>query len=348
MKNSFVVCTRCMTFNHANYIKDAMDGFCMQQTNFPFVCVIVDDASTDGEVDVIKKYVQRNFDLDLDCRKEETDDYSFLFARHLNNKNCYFALYLLKYNHWGKKSKMGYISEWLKRSKYIAFCEGDDYWICNNKLQEQVDFMENNSNCSLCCHNAYREIAETSTRIGTHKIYNRSRYADRLHIFRDGGFIPSLSLMYRNQMFGTEFDKFPRNLAAADIKIQSFAAIVGKVYYIHKNMGVYRLNKNSVTHQAMTDNFYGIHRQNLHIDWYKRVDEYTNYSYHEEIDKSIAFCEARIFRLQGQYLKLWCPRYWSYLRYQRLSTRMGLFAAMMGLSFVPKIGKNIKSLFHSI
>ena len=61
----FLVCARCFTYNHAPYIEDAMNGFCMQQTHFPYVCVIVDDASTDGESEVIKNYLQTHFDLDI-------------------------------------------------------------------------------------------------------------------------------------------------------------------------------------------------------------------------------------------------------------------------------------------
>ena len=60
---NFLVKVKCITFNHSKFITDAMNGFCMQQTDFPFVCCIVDDASTDGEQQVIKEYLQQNFDL---------------------------------------------------------------------------------------------------------------------------------------------------------------------------------------------------------------------------------------------------------------------------------------------
>ena len=61
-------------FNQASYIKDTMDGFCMQQTNFPFVCMIMDDASTDGEPEVIKQYLNDHFDTEW---TKETDDYRY-------------------------------------------------------------------------------------------------------------------------------------------------------------------------------------------------------------------------------------------------------------------------------
>ena len=62
---NFFVRVTCMTYNQSTYITDAMNGFCMQQTNFPFVCTIMDDASTDGEQNVIKQYFRENFEIDL-------------------------------------------------------------------------------------------------------------------------------------------------------------------------------------------------------------------------------------------------------------------------------------------
>ncbi len=107
---SFLVCVKRMTFNHHAYIEDAMNGFVMQETDFPFVCVIIDDASTDGEPEVIKKYFQENFSqLDTD----ETDDYVRTLGRHKTNENCYFLVIYLKYNHYSiKKSKMPYYAEY--------------------------------------------------------------------------------------------------------------------------------------------------------------------------------------------------------------------------------------------
>ena len=340
----FKVFVKCMTFNQVSFIKDAMDGFCMQQTNFPFVCCIVDDASTDGEQEVIKRYLEDNFKRSTDMLSYggETEDYISLFLQHKTNKNCFFAVYLLKYNHWGKKSKYEYYNKWVCSSEYVAICEGDDYWINEQKLQEQVDFMDQHAKCSLCCHNAYIENSETKNRIGQHKIYKRSQYADRLHVLRDGGFLPTVSLLYRNGVFGDDYEKFPLNRAAGDIRIQAYAAIVGSVYYINKPMAVYRLNPDSVTHKAMNDPSLGIKRQNMHLDWYRRVDEYTQKKYHSDIDKSIAFCEARIIRLEGKYYKLWNPRYWPYLSNQRVTTKIGLCAAMFGLLFIPQIGIKMK------
>lgn len=150
---NFKVCCRCFTFNHSKYITDAMNGFTMQQTSFPFVCTIVDDASTDGEQEVIRKYVEDNFDFSEGsvAFHKETDYAHITYAQHKTNRNCYFAVLYLKENHYSqKKSKMGYLSEWRDMCEYEALCEGDDYWISAEKLQKQYTVMENNPSISLC------------------------------------------------------------------------------------------------------------------------------------------------------------------------------------------------------
>ncbi len=155
MDYKFTLFVSCSTFNHAPYIEDAMNGFCMQQTTFPFVCCIVDDASTDGELEVLKKYFQEHFDLEdkSKVRYVETDEYFLTFTRHKDNINCYFAIYLLKYNHYSvKKAKALYFKHFTENVKYIAICEGDDYWTDPNKLQTQVDFLESHPDYSMCFH----------------------------------------------------------------------------------------------------------------------------------------------------------------------------------------------------
>ena len=93
MTRKYKVGVRCATFNHAPYITATMDGFCRQQTNFPFLCIIVDDNSKDGEQEVIRQYLSDNFSIES---VKETDDYHLTIARHQESKNCCFAVYLLK------------------------------------------------------------------------------------------------------------------------------------------------------------------------------------------------------------------------------------------------------------
>ena len=87
--NNFLLYTRCMTYNHSSYIVDAMNGFCMQKTTFPFVNVIVDDASTDGEPEVIEQYLQENFNLDDSPRNP------LVFATYTDQSNSHLLRKLL-------------------------------------------------------------------------------------------------------------------------------------------------------------------------------------------------------------------------------------------------------------
>ncbi len=91
---SFMVRTCCATFNHENYILDALKGFVMQQTTFPAVYTIVDDASTDGTAAVIRQFIGENFDVgDTSVGYDKDMDYGHVtFSRHKTNENCYFAV----------------------------------------------------------------------------------------------------------------------------------------------------------------------------------------------------------------------------------------------------------------
>lgn len=82
-ESRFMVCIHCMTYNQSAYITDALNGFAMQQTDFPFVALIFDDASTDGEQGVIKKYLEEHFDhsVETEYKEWETEDANYTYAR---------------------------------------------------------------------------------------------------------------------------------------------------------------------------------------------------------------------------------------------------------------------------
>ena len=143
-EQKYKVLVRCYTFNHSKFIEDALNGFAMQQTNFPFVCLVVDDASTDGEQEVIKKWMERECEMS----KAETIDIPtsiVILVPHKSNVSCTFAFYLLKQNLYKVKgAKKKHVDPWRERCEYEALCEGDDYWIDPLKLQKQADFLDKN------------------------------------------------------------------------------------------------------------------------------------------------------------------------------------------------------------
>ena len=245
MNNSieFKVRINCMTFNHAPYIMDAMNGFCMQQSTFPYVAIIVDDASTDGEPEIINRYLQDHFDLEDKgiVRNEETDDYVMTFARHKKNQNCFFAVFLLKYNHYSKKKeKWPYYIEFAKTPLYIALCEGDDYWIDPLKLQKQVGFMELHPNCTMTCSRTKLFSENRQKYIGETFCYEKDRDVDiKDVIYRTGLFISTPSIIYR-AVLGNNYPEYCRNCAVGDYPLQIYATLHGKVRYFNDSMAVYR------------------------------------------------------------------------------------------------------------
>lgn len=127
----------CLTYNHAPFIRKCLDGFLMQQTDFPIEILIHDDCSTDGTDDIIREYTAKYPDVIFPLYEEE-NQYSM-----------------------GGAGKMDLYNYTRARGKYIAYCEGDDYWTDPLKLQKQVDFMEANPDYSVCWHRCKQFIIET-------------------------------------------------------------------------------------------------------------------------------------------------------------------------------------------
>jgi glycosyltransferase involved in cell wall biosynthesis len=126
----------CFAYNHERYILECMEGFLIQQTNFPFEVIIHDDASTDNTADIIRGYSAKYPDLFRPIY-QTTNQYSI--EKGLVSKTVYNSA----------------------KGKYISICEGDDYWTDPLKLQKQVDFMENNADFSLCHTDAFVKLETT-------------------------------------------------------------------------------------------------------------------------------------------------------------------------------------------
>ena len=248
----FKVCCRCFTFNQSKYITDAMNGFTMQQTSFPFVCTIVDDASTDGEQDVIRKYVEDNFDFTEDSVSyhKETDYAHFTYAQHKTNKNCYFAVLYLKENHYSqRKPKMGYLSEWRDMCEYEALCEGDDYWICAQKLQKQVTYLDEHREVAYTCHR-YNILTQSlhSIRLQPDIYFDKYKEAtlyefDNDYVFNVEWVSKTLTCVFRIKYFDPIFlRKFEYG---RDVHMVYNILQHGKGICFADVMGVYRLNEES-------------------------------------------------------------------------------------------------------
>lgn len=197
MKMEFPIFVSCYTFNHAPYIEDTMNGFARQETKVPFICSIVDDASPDGTVQVIDQYLEQHFTQDVEGAFEEEREYGRVtLACHRENSNCWFLVIRLKENHYSKnKDKRPYYAEWYETAKYIAICEGDDYWIDSSKLETQYQFLEKNNEYNLIYSRVYVYNQTLGKVTGIHGRVRKTLY-DRM---MKGCFIPTCTILYRKR-----------------------------------------------------------------------------------------------------------------------------------------------------
>lgn len=289
----FMVYTRCMTYNQENYIEDAMTGFAMQQTNFPYVTVIIDDASTDHNADVIRKYMRQYFNMeDKSIAYMEHHDYGDLwFARHRTNPNCYFATYFLKENHYqNKKSKVPYILQWHNKAKYIAFCEGDDFWIERNKLQHQVDFLETHPDCDLVFHNALIRFQDQDRPDRIMREFETGFFTTA-KIFEKWQ-LPAASIMYRKELSECNEMKQLLKVCTGGFLYFIAASMRSKVYGISECWSVYRKNKGGVSNA-------------FSLPFIQKVELGLAYATNDEEAKRIMDkkAEKRILTYMGKYIK---------------------------------------------
>ena len=138
-----LVAIHCLVYNHESYLRDCFDGFVMQQTNFPFVAIVHDDASTDGSAAIIREYEEK---------------YPHIFKPIYETENQYSKRD-------GSLDRIMNAAIEATGAQYVAMCEGDDYWTDPLKLQKQVDFMEANPECGLCYtdYNLLEDATQTLT-----------------------------------------------------------------------------------------------------------------------------------------------------------------------------------------
>lgn len=254
-KQTFLLSISCMTYNQSAYITDALNGFAMQQTNFPYVAVVIDDASTDGEQEVIKAYVDECFDHSEESgyKRWETEDAFWIFARHKENENCCFVAVLLKKNLWREPEKKDEVVKGWFNTKYIAICEGDDYWMDPMKLQKQVDILESDKTLMAVVTNSSevdKEGNELKAKRDNVVPENREgRYDLRSFMYKVHHY-PTATVCYRRAHV-EEVGKMIKHMAnpyLGDWTLWISLHIFGDFYYLDQVTSAYRINPTSLTH----------------------------------------------------------------------------------------------------
>lgn len=214
-----LVVIRCMTYNHAAYICNALDGFVMQKTTFPFIAIIHDDASTDGTSDILKEYSERYPDIIFPIFEKD--------------------------NQYSKKDGslrriMTYATK-VTGASYVALCEGDDFWTDPHKLQKQVSIMEKNPSITLTFHRIAKLNEKNCNRSGLGKVVENRKY-DGIEWFQDRPSQTS-SFVYRYTILTSElYNKVTNNpkFIVGDIPLVMTCAKLGSLYGLEDTMSTYR------------------------------------------------------------------------------------------------------------
>lgn len=203
----------CNTYNHEKYIEEAILGFVSQETSFEYEILIHDDASTDQTADIIREYEKK---------------YPKLIKPIYQTENQYSKKVRITANIQVPRAK----------GKYIALCEGDDYWTDKSKLQRQYDLLEKNPEINICAHAAYNEIGGKIDG----KLFPQKEdgfFLVENVILNDGDFVATASLMIRRSVFENTYQFY--DFSASDYAIQMMGAINRGMLYIGRPMSIYRL-----------------------------------------------------------------------------------------------------------
>jgi glycosyltransferase involved in cell wall biosynthesis len=207
----------CITYNQEKFIGQALDSFLMQKTDFGFEVLINDDASTDGTVEIIKEYQRK---------------YPDIIKPNFQKENQY------------SKGNMGLFVEFLfpkVTGKYIALCEGDDYWIDDNKLQSQVDFLENNPDYAMCFNRSRVIFQNKEEKNALFPAITEDEVFTLKRLLKEN-YIQTNSVMYRTQNYeGIRTDVMPQ-----DWYMHLYHAQFGKIGFIDRVMSVYRRHEGGI------------------------------------------------------------------------------------------------------
>jgi glycosyltransferase involved in cell wall biosynthesis len=206
----------CMiTYNHENYLKQTIEAILDQNTTFDFELVIANDNSPDKTSDLVNEIILNHKKGNLIHFLDNSQNIGMMpnFANAL--KNC--------------------------KGKYIALCEGDDYWTDKDKLQKQVTFLENNSEYALTFHKA---LVEEEGKLSDDYITKEPKETSTIFDLAHGNYIHTCTVMYRNNLF-TKFPKYFYKSPIGDYFLHMLNSQYGKIYYMKDIMAVYRVHGTS-------------------------------------------------------------------------------------------------------
>jgi glycosyltransferase involved in cell wall biosynthesis len=249
----------CLTYNHERYIKNALDSFLSQKVNFNYEIVVRDDCSIDNTAAIVREYEREYPDIIHGIYEAENKGFKEIeqFVRAIK-KYC--------------------------RGKYIALCEGDDFWLDLNKLQIQIDYMEEHNDCLMSVHNAVMlNCLNGHMKAMNPYLEEKDIFLDEL-IMQYRGNVPTASMIIRKEEY--ELDSFFGEIGVGDIPLQFRCAARGKIHYFDRIMSLYRFaHEGSWTKRIVDEDKHKVVHYIKMIRFFDEYDKYTNFTYSKFLER---------------------------------------------------------------
>ena len=325
LDNQIIVSIKCLVYNHAPYIRQCLDGFVMQKTSFRFEAIVHDDASTDGTQDIIKEYAEKYPDI-INPIYETENQYSKKDGslRKIMNNAC--------------------------NGKYIALCEGDDYWIDPLKLQKQVDILEKHSDYTII-FNKVQAIDKEGNILNwtipymndiqegpiTLEDYSKEEFFNGHWTFHTSSVMYRASIMEEYMRSGL-YKFFPYG----DMPLMLYFLYTGFGYYFSDISGSYRWLSGGYNSTIRGNKEKAIKDNQQLIKGLKFFDIYTKKKYSKYIKRRIYKAEYDNFKLKSNYIAIYSPKY------RHFRSKMDYFnlKTQIAETFIPHVYKLYKKFFH--
>ncbi|MBR5125396.1 MAG: glycosyltransferase [Oscillospiraceae bacterium] len=315
--SSIKVSVICITYNHEAYIRQALEGFVSQKTDFAFEVLIHDDCSPDGTAAIIREFEQK---------------YPEIIRPVYQTVNQY---------------SQGIDIEWsillpMAKGEYVAFCEGDDCWTDPNKLQRQYDFLRTHPEYSACVHRAVFHDVSNETDTFVPDIEEARTYPLEEIVMEGGAIFATNSLMLRTDCYRQMPECF-RTPGFGDYQQFMFAAVCGKVMCLPECMSIY----NSGVAGSWSDRVWNdldLRRKHIRTcnQMLEQVDNYYDRQFHTVFDRKIRQHEYFIHVLNDDIQAMKRAEYREFYRADRIQAAKVAIAGQ--LPVVLKIKRFLKGL----
>ncbi len=277
----------CIAFNHHKYLRRCLDSMVGQKTNFSYEIIIHDDASTDGTQDIIREYAEKYPDLIIPILQEE--------------------------NQYSQKKDI--VKDFLfpaASGKYIVECEGDDFWCDENKLQLQLDALENHPECVLCVHDTGTVDADGNkqdlyfpmARL-EHEIIPTEEFMDLMldentWPFHLSAFMVSADLFHEYMEYKTT--GFPSKFfRVGDLPLYLFFAMKGSTFYIKRMMSVYTMESGGFMSRVKQDPQFAYKVHKGYIEGLTDFDEYSDHQFSRYVHRMLLKRRFEIARIDRRF-----------------------------------------------